>query len=74
MGIIDEGQNALVETGGAIVFLAGVLAVGSSGGLVPVGVTLGPLFGFLAIVVGLYLMGYQKLGAQIGRVVERLRS
>lgn len=75
MGILDEGQNALVETGGAVVFLAGVIALGSAGGLVPVGgVSLSPLLSFLAIVVGLYLMGYRKLGARIGRAVERLRT
>ena len=73
MGLIDEGQNVVVELGGIVVFVAGVLSLGSAGGL-PIGVELSPILGFVALVVGLYLMGYKKLGARIEQTVERIRD
>lgn len=75
MGILDDSQNVVVETGGIVVFVSGVLALGSAGGLVPFeGVTMSPILGLLVIVVGLYLMGYKKLGTRIEGTIERFRK
>jgi hypothetical protein len=75
MGLIDAGQHIIVELSGVLVFVAGIFGLGSASGLVPIeGITLSLLNSYIAILLGLYLMGYRKLPEKIVGTVDRLRK
>lgn len=75
MGYIDAGQHVIVELGGILVFVAGIFGLGSASGVLPIeGITLSLLNSYVAILLGLYLMGYRKLPEKIVGTVNDLRK
>ena len=74
MNLIDETQSVLVEVGGIAVFIVGIYALGGAGGIVTIeGLDLKPIHAFVAIVVGLYLMGYKKFPGKLAEAASKLR-
>jgi hypothetical protein len=67
MGVIDQAQNVVVEVGGMIVFLAGVAGIAAP--VVGFDPQLGVAGPVVALVIGLYIMGYKKIPNRIRDVV-----